>query len=225
MFFRFSQGDRLKDMLANNKIGILLSGRGSNFIAIHRAILDKRLPAEISCVISNRRDAPGLEASRQAGLNSFFIDHQSLSREEFDRRLIGILTDFHADIVCLAGFMRLLSPLLIDAFPRKILNIHPSLLPAFPGLHAQRQALEAGVRYSGCTVHFVDCGLDSGPIILQSVVPVLDEDTEETLSARILEQEHKIYPQAIGLVLEGKHRLVGRRFLVAQRPKDPLCQP
>jgi len=202
-------------MSGNKKIGILLSGRGSNFLAIHQAILEKRLLADISCVVSNRMEAPGLEAARKAGLASFYVDHQNLNREDFDRRVVQILRDHQTDIVCLAGFMRLLSPVLIDAFPRNILNIHPSLLPAFPGMHAQRQALDAGVQFTGCTVHFVDYGLDSGPIILQSVVPVLAEDSEESLSARILEQEHRIYPQAIRLVLEGGHRLMGRRFVPA----------
>ncbi len=197
----------------SRRLGILLSGRGSNFQAICQAIRRGELKAEIACVISNVENAPGLEFARNQGLPSFFLDHRQSSREEFDGRMIQLLRDHRVDLVCLAGFMRLLSPRFVETFPNRILNIHPSLLPAFPGLHAQRQALEYGVKYSGCTVHFVDCGLDSGPIILQAVVPVKDGDTEESLSARILAEEHRLYCRAIRAVLRGRHRLTGKRFI------------
>ena len=195
------------------RIGILLSGRGSNFEAIARQIDDGKLSAEIAVVVSNVESAPGLRRARERGLNVFFASSKGLSREAFDRQVIHVLEETRADLVCLAGFMRLLSPFFIQAFRNRILNIHPSLLPAFPGLNAQRQALEYGVKVSGCTVHFVDEGLDSGPIVLQAAVPVLDTDTEESLSARILEQEHQIYPKAIQYVLDGQIRFNGRRVL------------
>jgi len=200
-------------MPSNNRLGILLSGRGSNFRSIHQSIQKEEPEGEITCVISNVETASGLEYARQSGLPCHFVDHRYSSREDFDRIILSLLQEAGVTLVCLAGFMRLLSPVLIDAFPRRILNIHPSLLPAFPGLHAQRQALEAGVKFSGCSVHFVEYGLDSGPIILQSVVPVLDHDTEDTLSARILMEEHQLYPKAIHLVLGGKHHLEGRRYI------------
>ena len=171
------------------RIGILLSGRGSNFEAIARQIDGGKLSAEIAVVVSNVESAPGLQRARERGLNVFCASSKGLSREAFDRQVIHVLEETRVDLVCLAGFMRLLSPSFIRTFRNRILNIHPSLLPAFPGLDAQRQALEYGVKVSGCTVHFVDEGLDSGPIVLQAVVPVLDGDTEESLSARILEQE------------------------------------
>jgi phosphoribosylglycinamide formyltransferase-1 len=199
------------------RIGILLSGRGSNFEAIARQIDHGRLNAEIAIVVSNVESAPGLERARERGLSVFFASSKGLSREVFDRQVIRVLEEHRVDLVCLAGFMRLLSPAFIQAFRHRILNIHPSLLPAFPGLDAQRQALEYGVKVSGCTVHFVDEGLDSGPIVSQAVVPVLDEDTEESLSARILEQEHQIYPQAIQRVLDGQIRIDGRRILQSFR--------
>lgn len=195
------------------KIGILLSGRGSNFLAIHSAIAKGELQAEICCVISNVKDALGLEIARKEGLRTFYLDHTLFTREDFDRQLVDILRDARADLVCLAGFMRILSPVIIEAFAGRILNIHPSLLPSFPGLHAQRQALQSGVNFSGCTVHLVECGLDSGPIILQAVVPLLDHDTEESLSARILKEEHLLYPRAIRIVLSGSYQWVGRRYL------------
>ena len=199
------------------RIGILLSGRGSNFEAIARQIDDGKLSAEIAVVVSNVESAPGLQRARERGLNVFSASSKGLSREAFDRQVIHVLEEKRVDLVCLAGFMRLLSPSFIQTFRNRILNIHPSLLPAFPGLDAQRQALEYGVKVSGCTVHFVDEGLDSGPIVLQAVVPVLDGDTEESLSARILEQEHQIYPKAIQYVLDGQIRINGRRVLQASR--------
>jgi phosphoribosylglycinamide formyltransferase 1 len=199
------------------RIGILLSGRGSNFEAIARRIDDGKLSAEIAVVVSNVESAPGLRRARERGLNVFFASSKGLNREAFDRQVIHVLEETRVDLVCLAGFMRLLSPSFIQAFRNRILNIHPSLLPAFPGLDAQRQALEYGVKVSGCTVHFVDEGLDSGPIVLQAVAPVLDGDTEESLSARILEQEHEIYPKAIQYVLDGQIRIDGRRALHGSR--------
>ena len=195
------------------RIGILLSGRGSNFEAIARQIDEGKLGAEIAVVISNVEAAPGLQRARERGLDAFCANSKGLSREAFDRQVIEILEGKQVELVCLAGFMRLLSSSFIQAFRNRILNIHPSLLPAFPGLDAQRQALDYGVKVSGCTVHFVDEGLDSGPIVSQAVVPVLEGDTEESLSARILEQEHQIYPKAISLVLSGPVRLEGRRVI------------
>ena len=199
------------------RIGILLSGRGSNFEAIARQIDDGKLLAEIAVVVSNVESASGLRRASERGLNVFSASSKGLSREAFDRQVIHVLEQTCVDLVCLAGFMRLLSPSFIQAFRNRILNIHPSLLPAFPGLDAQRQALKYGVKISGCTVHFVDEGLDSGPIILQAAVPVLDGDTEESLSARILEQEHQIYSKAIQRVLDGQIRIEGRRVLQALR--------
>ncbi|MBM3801565.1 MAG: phosphoribosylglycinamide formyltransferase [Acidimicrobiia bacterium] len=193
------------------RVGILLSGRGSNFEAIAQRIDEGKLDAEIAVVVSNIETAPGLRRARERGLDVAFVSSKGLAREAFDQQVVDILHKRRVDLVCLAGFMRLLSPSFIRAFPNRILNIHPSLLPAFPGLQAQRQALEYGVKVSGCTVHFVDEGLDSGPIISQAVVPVLDGDTEESLSARILEQEHQIYSKAIQIVLNGQIRIEGRR--------------
>ncbi len=199
------------------QLGILLSGRGSNFEAIADHIDRGDLVARIAIVVSNVRDAPGLEKARRRGLEAVYVDPRGLSREEFDRRLISTLQQKQVDLVCLAGFMRLLSPVFIRAFPQRILNIHPSLLPAFPGLVAQKQALKHGVKVSGCTVHFVDEGLDAGPIILQATVPVLDNDDEESLSARILVHEHQLYSKAIQLVLQNRIRLEGRRVLLENR--------
>lgn len=199
------------------RIGILLSGRGSNFEAIAKQIDEGKLKAEIAVVVSNVETAPGLRRARERGLDVFCANSKGLSREAFDRKVIEVLMQKHVDLVCLAGFMRLLSTSFIEAFRNRILNIHPSLLPAFPGLDAQRQALEYGVKVSGCTVHFVDEGLDSGPIILQTAVPVLDGDTEESLSARILEQEHQIYSKAIQCALDGQIRIDGRRALLVSR--------
>jgi phosphoribosylglycinamide formyltransferase-1 len=195
------------------RLGLLLSGRGSNFEAIADHIDRGELDAEIAVVVSNVDQAPGLQKARQRGLEAIFLGSKGAPREEYDRRVVSVLKEKSVDLVCLAGFMRLLSPVLVQAFPYRILNIHPALLPAFPGLEAQRQALEHGVKVSGCTVHFVDEGLDSGPIILQTVVPVLDDDTEEALAARILKEEHKLYSQAIHLVLGGQFRIEGRRII------------
>lgn len=198
---------------SQKKIGVLLSGRGSNFSAIADAIDGGRLEADIAIVISNRADAPGLEAAKKRGLNACLIPSKGRSREEHDAEVIDALTNAEVELVCLAGYMRLLSPAFVRAFPNRILNIHPSLLPAFPGLEAQKQAIEYGVKFSGCTVHFVDEHLDHGPIILQKIVPVRDDDDEHSLSARILEQEHLAYSEAIGLVLSGEVEVRDRRVV------------
>ena len=195
------------------KLGILLSGRGSNFEAIADSIQAGRLPAEIAIVISNRADAPGLESARQRGLNARLIASKGRVREEHDAEVVAALRDAKVDLVCLAGYMRLLSAQFIRAFPDRIVNIHPSLLPAFPGLEAQKQAIDHGVKISGCTVHFVDEHLDHGPIILQKTVPVLDTDDDHTLAARILEQEHLAYTEALRLVLKGEVEVQGRRVV------------
>ena len=195
------------------RLGVLLSGRGSNFQAIAKAIADGALDAEIAVVISNRPDAPGLLLARSLGLNTIGLSSKGVDREIFDRQLVDLLNEHRVDLVCLAGYMRLLSGYFVRSFPMRVLNIHPSLLPAFVGLDAQHQALLYGVKFTGCTVHFVDENLDSGPIVQQSVVPVFDGDTAETLSARILAEEHRIYPEAIGVVLGGRYRLDGRRVI------------
>ena len=194
-------------------LGILISGRGSNLQAIIDAIHDGRLDAEIAVVVSNRPGAAGLERARAAGIETLCIDHRrSPSRDDFDRAVAAALRARDVALVCLAGFMRLVGAPLLDAFPNRILNVHPSLLPAFPGVDAQRQALDYGVKVAGVTVHLVTPELDGGPIVLQRAVPVLDDDTVESLSARILIEEHRIYPEAIGLVLDGRWRVEGRRF-------------
>jgi len=199
-------------------LGILLSGRGSNFVAIADSIAAGRIPgARIAIVISNRADAPGLETARQRGLNALVIPSKGKPREEHDREVVAALQDNNVDLVCLAGYMRLLSPWFVRQFPAKILNIHPSLLPAFPGLEAQQQAFAYGVRVSGCTVHLVDEELDHGAIIVQKTVPVLDSDDEHTLAARILEQEHIAYSEAISIVLEGNFEISGRRMVKSQK--------
>lgn len=195
------------------RLGILISGRGSNFLAIADAIAGHRLDAEIAVVISNHPEAPGLAAARERGLQALALPSKGLDRETYDRQLIRELQNNRVDLVCLAGYMRILSGYFIREYAQRIVNIHPSLLPAFPGLDAQHQALEHGVKFSGCTVHFVEEGLDSGPIIAQAVVPVLAEDTAESVSARILKEEHRIYPEALGLVLSGKYRVEGRRVV------------
>jgi phosphoribosylglycinamide formyltransferase-1 len=197
-------------MPALKKIGILLSGRGSNFEAIANSIQAGRLHAEIAIVISNRADAPGLESARQRGLHTQLIPSKGRIREEHDAEVIAALKQAQVDLICLAGYMRLLSPDFIRAFPNRIVNIHPSLLPAFPGMDAQKQALEYGVKVTGCTVHLVDEHLDHGPIILQKTVPVLDGDDVHILSARILEQEHRAYSEAIRLLLSGEVEIQGR---------------
>ena len=198
-------------MTAN--LGILLSGRGSNFEAIAANIASGVLPANIAVVISNRPEARGLDRASQLGLPAICLPSRAVPRQDYDRQLAHELKRWNVDLVCLAGFMRLLTAEFIRSFPEAIVNIHPSLLPAFPGLNAQAQALAHGVKITGCTVHFVDEELDGGPIIAQASVPVLAEDTEESLSARILTQEHLLYSQAIGLVLGGNYRVQGRRVI------------
>jgi phosphoribosylglycinamide formyltransferase-1 len=195
------------------RLGILLSGRGSNFRAIAESIRLGKLDAEIAVVISNRADAPGIVTARELGLKAVALASKGLDREVFDRALVEELHLNQVELVCLAGYMRILSGYFLREFPKRIVNIHPSLLPAFPGLDAQHQAIEHGVKVSGCTVHFVDEGLDSGPIIKQAVVPVLDDDTAESLSTRILVEEHRIYSEAIALVLSGQYRIEGRRVM------------
>ena len=196
------------------RLGILLSGRGSNFEAIADNVKLGRLAAEIAVVISNRTEARGIETARSRGLPAVVLPSKGVGREEYDRRVVAELQECAVDLVCLAGFMRLLTAEFCRAFPLRTLNIHPSLLPSFPGLDAQKQALEHGVKVAGCTVHFVDEHLDGGPIILQAAVPVLDDDTEATLAARILAEEHRIYSQAIGIILSGGWRIEGRRVVV-----------
>jgi phosphoribosylglycinamide formyltransferase-1 len=198
------------------RLGILLSGRGSNFEAIAENIARGRLNAEIAAVISNRAEARGIEIARERGLPAIVVPSKGAPREEYDRRVVAELQDRGVELVCLAGFMRLLTAEFCQAFPLRALNIHPSLLPAFPGLDAQRQALEHGARISGCTVHFVDEQLDAGPIILQAAVPVLNNDTEETLSERILLEEHRIYSAAIGIILSERWRIEGRRVIAGE---------
>jgi phosphoribosylglycinamide formyltransferase 1 len=199
-------------------LGILLSGRGSNFVAIADSIDAGRIAdARIAVVISNRADAPGVATARQRGLNTVVIPSKGRSREEHDREVVGTLNQHNVQLVCLAGYMRLLSPWFVQQFPRRILNIHPSLLPAFPGLEAQEQAFAYGVKVSGCTVHFVDEELDHGAIIAQKAVPVRDGDDEHSLAARILEQEHIAYTEAINIVLRGNFEIVGRRLGMKSR--------
>jgi phosphoribosylglycinamide formyltransferase-1 len=197
------------------RIGILLSGRGSNFEAIAGSVAAGRIPdAEIAVVISNRPEAHGLEIAHNLGLHAVCIPSRGLDRVEYDRMVLAELRRRKVDIVCLAGYMRLLSAEFVQAWPERLLNIHPSLLPAFTGLDAQHQAIDYGVKISGCTVHFVDEHLDHGPVILQAAVPVLDDDTADTLSTRILREEHRIYSEAIRIVLSGRYRIEGRRVIV-----------
>jgi phosphoribosylglycinamide formyltransferase-1 len=199
-------------------LGILLSGRGSNFVAIADSIAEGRIPdARIAVVISNRANAPGLETARHRGMKAVAIPSKGKAREEHDRAVVEALVQNKVDLICLAGYMRLLSPWFVQQFPGKIINIHPSLLPAFPGLEAQEQAFVYGVKLSGCTVHFVDEELDHGAIIVQKSVPVLESDDEHSLAARILGQEHVAYTEAIRIVLEGKFEIVGRRMILGQR--------
>jgi phosphoribosylglycinamide formyltransferase 1 len=195
-------------------IGVLLSGRGSNFEALAASVAAGRIPnADISIVVSNRETAPGIEKARTLGFDARVVPSKGLEREAYDRLVASALQEKKVDLVCLAGYMRLLSPYFVAAFPQRILNIHPSLLPAFPGLEPQRQALEHGTKFSGCTVHFVDENLDAGPIVMQAVVPIEDNDTPQTLADRILLEEHRIYSEAVRIVLEGRWRMVGRRVL------------
>lgn len=200
------------------RIGVLASGRGSNLQAIIDAIEAGRLDCELAVVISDKADARALERARKHGAEAVFVNPRDYpDRESFDRAVLARLAEHRVELVCLAGFMRVLTPAFVAAYRSRVMNIHPALLPSFPGLHAQRQALEHGVKVSGVTVHFVDEGVDTGPIILQAAVPVLEDDTEETLSARILEQEHKIYPRAIQLFAEGCLELRGRRVIIRER--------
>ena len=196
-------------------LGILLSGRGSNFVAIADSLDAGRIAgARISVVISNKPDAPGIATARARGMNALVIPSKGKPREEHDRELVAALKQNNVELICLAGYMRLLSPWFVQQFPQRILNIHPSLLPAFPGLEAQEQAFAYGVKVSGCTVHFVDEELDHGAIIIQKAVQVMDEDDEHALAARILEQEHMAYTEAINIVLKGQFRTVGRRLVM-----------
>ena len=204
----------MKIQPANRRLGILLSGRGSNFEAIADRIASGKLNAEIAVVISNVESARGFEQARARGLNAVFISSRNLSREEFDREAVEVLRKHNASLVVLAGFMRIFSSVFLEAFPYGILNIHPSLLPSFPGRDVQQKALEHGVKVSGCTVHFVDEYLDAGPVVMQAAVPVYDDDTVETLSARILVEEHRIYAEAIQLVVGGGYRIEGRRVVL-----------
>ena len=202
--------------LGSRSIGVLISGRGSNLQSIIDAIASRRIDATIAVVVSNRADAQGLQRARDAGIDAVHLSPRDYpDRDAYDRALAGLLHARGVELVCLAGFMRLVGRPLLDAFPNRILNIHPSLLPSFPGLDAQRQALEHGVRMTGATVHLVNAELDGGPIVLQAAVPVLDDDTVETLAARVLVEEHHLYPEAIGLVLDGGWSIVGRRIIRA----------
>ena len=197
------------------RIGVLLSGRGSNFEALAESVAAGRIPnAEISVVVSNREGAPGIDKARQRKIPARVIPSKGLEREAYDRQVVAVLQEHKVDLVCLAGYMRLLSPFFVASYPQSILNIHPSLLPSFPGLESQRQALEYGAKFSGCTVHFVDENLDAGPILLQAAVAVRDDDNEATLSARILAEEHRIYTEAVRIVLEGRYKIVGRRVIL-----------
>jgi len=196
------------------RLGVLLSGRGSNFLAIAEAISNGSLRGcEIVLVLSNKADAPGIDAARQLGLEAHAIPSKGIPRQEHDRQMIATLQEAKVDLICLAGYMRIISPEFIAAFPNRILNIHPSLLPSFPGLDAQGQALEYGAKIAGCTVHFVDEQVDHGTIIVQRTVPVLDNDTHDTLAARILEQEHQAYAEGLQRVLSGEYRIEGRRYI------------
>lgn len=196
------------------RIGVLLSGRGSNFEALAESVAAGRIPnAEIAIVVSNREGAPGIDRAKARGIATRVIPSKGLEREVYDRQVAAVLDEHKIDVICLAGYMRLLSAYFVAKFPNRILNIHPSLLPSFPGLESQRQAMEYGVKFAGCTVHFVDENLDAGPIIAQAVVLVKDDDTEATLSERILKEEHRIYSEAVRIVLEGKYKIAGRRVL------------
>jgi phosphoribosylglycinamide formyltransferase-1 len=193
---------------------VLLSGRGSNFVALAESVAAGRIPnAEIAIVVSNREGAPGIDKAKERGIATQVIPSKGLEREAYDRKVVAVLNEHNVDLICLAGYMRLLSPYFVASFPNRILNIHPSLLPSFPGLESQRQALEYGVKFAGCTVHFVDENLDAGPIVLQAAIPVRDEDTEATLSERILAEEHRIYSEAVKIVLDGKYKITGRRVV------------
>jgi phosphoribosylglycinamide formyltransferase-1 len=215
-----SNGESSTGSDSDARVGVLLSGRGSNFLALHQAMRDGQVPARIVRVISNRSDAPGLVRAAELGLDTVAIPHRGLRRSTHEGRILEALEEAGVQWVCLAGYMRRLSSRLVAAFPQRILNIHPSLLPAFPGLDAQRQALEHGVRVSGCTVHLVDEGLDSGPIVVQRGVPVRDDDTPETLSARILVEEHRAYPEALERLLSQPWHLEGRRVRFVKNQQE-----
>jgi len=203
------------------RIGVLASGGGTNLQAIIDRCQDGSLAAEIVIVITNNPGVGALERAAKAGIQTLCINHRDFSRrEEFDEALVKVLLDAEVELVALAGFMRIISQTFIDAFPGRVINVHPALLPAFPGLHVQQQAIDYGARFSGCTVHFVDGGVDTGPIIIQAVVPILPDDTADTLAARILEQEHKVYPRAIQLIAEGRVRVDGRQVTI-----EPACPP
>lgn len=194
------------------RLGILISGRGSNMLALADAVREGRIPnTEIAIVVSDQPDAAGIERARAQNLKTQIVERRGRPREEHDRETVEVLKDHKVDFVCLAGYMRVLSSFFLEAFRDRILNIHPSLLPAFPGLNAQLQAIEHGVKWTGCTVHFVDETLDGGPIVAQKIVPILDGDSEETLEKRILEQEHQLYAEALALIVKGNYRIVGRR--------------
>ena len=199
------------------RIGILISGRGSNMLALDDAVRNRLIPdCKIAIVISDKMGAPGLARAQERGLPTLVLERRGIGREEHDRAIVAALNEHQVELVCLAGYMRVLSPVFINSFPDRILNIHPSLLPAFPGLDAQKQALDHGVKWTGCTVHLVDETLDGGPIVAQRVVPVLPDDTVETLSERILEQEHQLYPEAVALIAGGGYDIVGRRVVFKQ---------
>jgi phosphoribosylglycinamide formyltransferase-1 len=197
------------------KIVVFLSGRGSNFMAIHDGILAGKINADIDLVFSNKREAPGLQIAQERNLETLFLNPKKFnSREDYDRRIVEELQKRETDLICLAGYMRILTPIFCSALRNRVMNIHPALLPSFPGLHVQQKAIDWGVRYSGATVHFVTPEVDMGPIIIQAAVPVLQDDTEETLSERILREEHKIYPEAVRLYFEGKLEVQGRRVFI-----------
>jgi len=198
------------------RVGVLLSGRGSNFEAIYRHSLEKDSNFEVAVVISDKKDARGLERAKEFGLHAFRVSPKKRKPKElYERKIVEILKEHKVDLVCLAGYMRIVGSELLNAFPGRIINIHPSLLPSFPGLHAHRQVLDHGVKVSGCTVHFVDDGVDTGPIIVQKAVPVNENDTEDTLGQRVLEQEHKIYSHAVTLFFEKKLKIVGRKVIIS----------
>ena len=201
-------------MPERGRVGILISGRGSNMVALVQAMRGGRIAADPAVVLSNVADAPGLEKARELGVPTEIVEHRGLTREAHDRKVIDLLRSHRVDLVCLAGYMRLLSPAFVDAYRNRILNVHPALLPAFPGLEAQQQALAHGVKVSGCTVHFVDEACDHGPIVLQASVPVRETDTVDDLSLRILEQEHRIYAEAVSLFFDGRLEVEGRRVRI-----------
>lgn len=208
--------EKIKSMNKKGRVAILLSGRGSNFEAIYQSSLKEDANFEIAVVISDKEDARGLERAREVSLPSFFVSPKELKpKEVYEQRIVAILQEHHVGLVCLAGYMRIVGQQLLDAYKGRIMNIHPALLPSFPGLHAQQQALDYGVKVSGCTVHFVDPGVDTGPIILQAAVAVQDNDTEETLSNRILKKEHHIYSRAITLFFENRLKIAGRKVIIA----------